>query len=536
MSASPPEVSEQPARLLHSTSIVGGMTLLSRISGLVRDIVFSRAFGASPVMDAFFVAFKIPNLLRRFFSEGAFAQAFVPLLAEYRVKRSRAEMQELLDRVAGTLGAILLAISALGVLGAPLWILLFAPGFVDGDGRYGMATEMLRFTFPYLLFISLTGFSGAVLNTHRRFAVPAFTPVLLNLVLILFAVYAAPHWSRPGLALAVGVFVAGVVQLLFQAPFLLRMGLMPRPRWGWAHEGVRRILRLMLPVMFGSSVAQISILFDTLIASFLAAGSVSWLYYSDRLMEFPLGVFGIALATVILPNLSEQHARASVENFSSMIDWALRLVVVIGVPAALALMVLAEPVLTTIFYGGAFTEMDVRMATASLIAYALGLLGFILVKVLSPAYFARQDTRTPVRIGIGALALNMALNVVFVLVLLRTQWAPAHAGLALATTIAAFANAGMLWRGLIRNGAYRPTHGWPRLLGQVALASLVMVAYLVWARRGDLDWTTWTGMQRALRLAACVVGGLLVYLVACFGVGLRVQQFRVKRSAGTYNS
>jgi len=460
----------------------------------------------------------------------------VPVLAEYRVKHAPDDTRELLDRVSGTLGLVLVLVTLVGVVGAPIWIMLFAPGFVDGDGRYELATAMLRFTFPYLLFISLTGLAGGVLNTYRQFAVPAFTPVLLNLVLIAFASWIAPTLPRPGVGLAIGVFVAGAVQLGFQIPFLRRIGMLPRPRWGWSHAGVRRILRLMLPVLFGSSVAQISILFDTLIASFLAAGSVSWLYYSDRLMEFPLGVFGIALATVILPNLSEQHANASRDAYSAMLDWALRLVVLIGVPAALALMLLAEPLFATIFYGGAFSQADVGMAASSLMAYALGLLGFILVKVLAPAYFARHDTRTPVRIGIRALALNMVLNVILVLLLLRTGWAPPHAGLALATTLAAAANAAMLLAGLLREGVYRPGRGWPALFTRVASANLAMALFLLWARRGGSDWTLLGSLQRVELLAVCVCGGLLVYVAAGWCVGLRIAQFRVQRAGDNYNA
>jgi hypothetical protein len=323
----------EPGRLLKATSVVSSMTLLSRVSGLARDISFAHWFGAGIVMDAFFVAFKIPNLLRRFFAEGAFSQAFVPVISEYKALSSQRETQELLDNVTGTLALVLFGITAVGVAAAPVVIMLFAPGFLGGDGRYEVATAMLRFTFPYLFFISLTALAGGILNTYRRFAVPAFTPVLLNLVLIAFAAWVAPRMEQPAMALALGVFVAGAVQLLFQLPFLVSLKVLPRPRWGWAHEGVRRILKLMLPVMFGSSVAQINLLFDTLIASFLAAGSISWLYYSDRLMEFPLGVCGIAVATVMLPHLSEHHAKAAPEAFSASLDWALRLVVVIAVPA-----------------------------------------------------------------------------------------------------------------------------------------------------------------------------------------------------------
>ena len=516
----------EPGGLLRSTTVVAAMTALSRISGLARDVGFSRWFGASPLMDAFFVAFKIPNLLRRFFAEGAFSAAFVPVFAEYRATRSAGEARELVDRVAGTLGVALFGITAIGVAAAPLLILIFAPGFVDDDGRYELARDMLRLTFPYLLFISLTALAGAILNTYRRFAVPAFTPVLLNVVLIVFAGWVAPRLDNPGLGLAAGVFVAGLVQLLFQLPFLMRLKLLPRPRWGWAYDGVRRILKLMIPVIFGSSVAQINILFDTLIASFLAAGSISWLYYADRLMEFPLGVFGIALATAILPTLSEQHAQASADAFSRTLDWALRLVLIIALPAALGLIVLAEPLLATIFYGGEFTAEDVNMACAALVAYGLGLVGFILVKVLAPGYFARQDTRTPVRIAVYALILNMVLNVVLVVSLVRVEFHAPHAGLALATTIAALFNAGLLYRGLRRRKVYAPQPGWGRLSIQVLVSGLAMVLAVMWLRDWAGDWLSLSVAQRVGALAMCVATGVTVYFASCFLLGLRLAALR----------
>jgi len=516
----------EPRGLLRSTSVVGAMTLLSRFTGLARDIGFSRWFGAGILMDAFFVAFKIPNLLRRFFAEGAFSAAFVPVISEYRATRSEPETRELVDRVAGTLGLLLFVITILGVVAAPVLIVIFAPGFLDDDGRYELAGGMLRLTFPYLFFISLTGLAGAVLNTYRRFAVPAFTPVLLNVVLIGFAGWVAPRLENPGTGLALGVFVAGLVQLLFQLPFLLRLGLLPRPRWGWAHAGVRRIVKLMLPVIFGSSVAQINILFDTLIASFLAAGSISWLYYSDRLMEFPLGVFGIALATVILPTLSEQHARDSTAAFSETLDWALRLVLVIAFPAAVGLIVLAEPLLATIFFGGAFTEFDVAMATASLVAYALGLVGFILVKVLTPGYFARQDTRTPVRIGVISLVTNMVLNVVLVVSLVRAEFYAPHAGLALATTVSALLNAALLFRGLTQSGVYTPQAGWGRLAIRVLVASGAMAGAVIWLRERVGGWLLISLTDRILGLAACVLAGVAVYFGVCYLLGLRVRHLR----------
>ncbi|HSG66696.1 MAG TPA: murein biosynthesis integral membrane protein MurJ, partial [Gammaproteobacteria bacterium] len=318
-----------------------------------------------------------------------------------------------------------------------------------------------------------------------------------------------------------GVFVAGLVQLLLQLPFLSRRGLLPVPRWGWAHAGVRRMLKLMLPVLFGSSVAQISILFDTLIASFLAAGSISWLYYSDRLMEFPLGVFGIAVATVMLPSLSDEHSKESPEAFSAMLDWALRLVLLIALPAAVGLIILAEPLLAAIFYGGVFTATDVTMATASLIAYALGLLGFILVKVLVTGYFARQDTRTPVRIGIAALTLNMVLNLVFVVSLVRAGYAAPHAGLAAATTIAALFNAALLLRGLLRSGVYRAAPGWAAYASRVCVATALMGAAVYWLQLSYGDWLALSFADRGLALTVCVITGVVVYAAACYLGGLR---------------
>lgn len=515
-------------RLFRSTSVVGVMTLLSRITGLARDVAFSAWFGSGPVMDAFTVAFKIPNLLRRFFAEGAFSQAFVPVISEYRTHRSHAETRELISHVTGTLGVGLFAITAVGVVAAPLLILVFAPGFAGEDGRFELAVDMLRFTLPYIFFVSLTALAGSALNAHRRFAVAAFTPVLLNVVMIVFAGWVAPHLERPALGLALGVFAAGVVQLAFQLPFLRRLHLLPRPRLRMQHEGVRRIFKLMVPAVFGSSVAQISILLDTLIASFLIAGSISWLYYSDRLVEFPLGVFGIALATVILPRLSEQHARQSPQHFAATLDWALRLVLVIGTPAALALALLAEPLLATMFLRGEFTQRDVEMAAASLRAYAPGLLGFILVKVLAPGYFARQDTRTPVRVGLQALTLGMALSGVFVLVLLRTEWAPAHAGIAAATACSALLNAALLFSGLRRQGVYRAGPGWRALTWRVIVPCGVMVAALAGALRVAGDWYAMSSLARAGTLAALVAGGAAVYFGACHLVGLRASALRIR--------
>jgi putative peptidoglycan lipid II flippase len=518
-------------RLLTATTVVGFMTVLSRITGLARDIAFSAWFGSSPVMEAFIVAFRIPNLMRRFFAEGAFSQAFVPVISEYRTQKSHAETRELVSHVAGTLGVALFVISAVGVVAAPLFVLAFAPGFVGRDGQLDLAVDMLRFTFPYILFVSLTAFAGSVLNAHGRFAVAAFTPVLLNVVMIVFAGLVGPMLDEPALGLAAGVFAAGVIQLAFQLPFLKRLDLLPRPRVSFRHEGVRRILKLMMPAVFGSSVMQISILLDTLIASFLLAGSVTWLYYSDRLVEFPLGVLGIALATVILPRLSEHHAAKSAQTFSDTLDWALKLVVVIGVPAAVALALLAEPLMATLFLRGEFTQRDVEMAAASLRAYAPGLLGFILVKVLAPGYFARQDTRTPVRVGLQSLALGAVLSGVFVLVLLRTGWAPAHAGIAAATACSALANSALLLAGLRKNGVYRAGPGWVALAWRVAAPSAAMALALIGGQALAGDWFVMSTLERVASLAALVGTGAAVYFLACYLVGLRPSELRLKSVA-----
>lgn len=387
--------------------------MISRLLGFMRDVVFANIFGAGAATDAFFVAFKIPNFLRRLFAEGAFSQAFVPVLTEYRTQRDQAAVRLLIANTTGVLGAILLLLTVVAILGADYLIMLFAPGFIDDQPKFELATDMLQITFPYLFFISLTALAGGILNSYDKFAAPAITPVWLNLILIAGAVGFTAQFEPPIMALAWGVLIAGITQLLFQIPFLLKLGLLPRPRWGWHDSGVRRILRLMIPAIFGSSVAQINLLLDTIIASFLVTGSVSWLYYSDRLVEFPLGIFGIAMATVILPSLSKKHAEADAESFSKMLDWALRWVLLIGTPAAVGLILLAGPMLTTLFNYGEFQVSDVEMSALSLMAYGIGLLGFMLVKVLAPGFYARQDTKTPVRYGIYSMVANMAMNILF---------------------------------------------------------------------------------------------------------------------------
>lgn len=512
------------ARLLKSTAVVGAMTFISRMLGLVRDMVFANAFGAGSGTDAFFVAFKIPNFLRRLFAEGAFSQSFVPVLAEVNTQRGIVEVRRLVADVSGVLASLLLLLTALALLAAPGIVALFAPGFLDEPAKFSLTSEMLRITFPYLLFISLTAMAGGILNTYGRFAVPAFTPVWLNVCMIAATWWAAPLFATPIVALAWGVFAAGVLQLGFQLPFLAQLGLLRWPRWGWSNPDVRRIIRLMLPAIFGSSVVQINLLLDTLIASFLISGSVSWLYYSDRLVEFPLGVFGIALATVILPSLSQKHASADPQAFARTLDWALRWVALIGTAATVGLILLAGPLLTTLFQHGEFNAHDVRMAQLSLMAFATGLPAFILIKVLAPGFYARQDTRTPVRIGIYAMVANMALNLLFVVPMVWAGWQGPHAGLALATALAAWLNAGLLFHRLHRDGVYQAQPGWTRLLVQILLAALLMGGLLWWGL-GELElWTQWDSARRIKQLLLWVPLGAMSYLAVLLLLGVRPRQ------------
>ncbi len=509
-------------KLLKSTLTVGSATIVSRLLGFVRDVVFARYFGADGATDAFFLAFKIPNFMRRLFAEGSFSLAFVPILSEVRSSGDRAALRDLVDHVCGTLLAVLLVITAAGLLAAPAVLSVFAPGWLlQGRPEFWLSAGMLRITFPYILLISLTALSGGILNTYDRFLVPALTPVLLNLSLIAAAVLLSARMEVPVKALAWGVLAAGFAQLLIQVPALMHLGLMPRPRWGWRHSGVRRILRLMIPTLVGSSVAQVNLLVDSVLATFLVSGSVTWLYYSDRLMEFPLGVFGVALSTVILPNLSRKYALQSTAAFSATLDWALRLALIITLPAALGLTVLASPLLITLFQYQAFLPDDVAMTALSLSAYALGLPAFIAVKVLAPGFYARQDTRSPMRFAIISMVSNMVLNLLFVGVLLMWRFKGPHMGLAMASTVAAYLNASMLFRGLRRQGVYRPAPGWSRVLLAVGLASGVMVAALLWQHGTQDQWLLAPATERARMLAKLVIGGSLLYLVALFSAGLR---------------
>ena len=511
--------------LIKSTISVGSMTLLSRALGLLRDIIIARFFSASDAADAFFVAFKIPNFLRRLFAEGAFSLAFVPVLTEYRSNYSMAQTRDLIDRVAGTLGFILLLLSLIGVIASPLLIMVFAAGFIDQPEKFDLTADMLRLTFPYILTISMTAMAGGILNTWKKFAVPAFTPVLLNLSLIASAMWLSPRLDVPITALAWGVLFAGIIQMLFQLPFLYRQGLLPRPRWGWRHDGVQKIIKLMIPALFGSSVAQINLLFDTFIASFLVTGSVSWLYYSDRLLEFPLGVFGIALATVVLPNLSQAHYREGDDSFNKTLHWAIQLTLVIAVPATIGLFILAQPILTTLFQYGAFQYNDSMMAALSLMAYSLGLPAFILIKILASGFYARQDTKTPVRIGIQSMCLNMALNVVFVVTMLQTDFIAPHIGLALATSISAYFNAYRLARELRRDAILGAPESFSEPCLKVLFACTVMGLLIHLMLPQVTLWSEWQWYQRLGELVWLILPAILCYTLMLWIMGFRRHHF-----------
>lgn len=517
-------------RIFKSTMVTGIATLVSRITGLVREIVYAVMFGAGSFMDAWLVAFKIPNFLRRLFAEGSFSQAFVPVISEYKHKRAPDEVRQLVDEVAGTFGVLLFCVTAIGVVAAPLIILAFAPAWHDEPDQWHAASSMLRWTFPYLFFISLSALFSGVLNSYNRFALPAYTQVIMNVVMIIVTVWIAPHAPNPGIALAMGVFASGLLQLGFQIPAVVKLGLFRRPRWKPAADGVRRIGRLMLPGIFGSSVAQVSLLLDTQIASLISAG-VSWLYFADRLMEFPLGVFSIALATVILPSLSRHHASDSMAHFTGTLDWALRLVILLVSPAAVAMLVFAGPLTATTFGYGKFDAHDVQMASYALMAYSWGLLGFSLVKVLAPGYFARQDTKTPVRVGLIALGVNMALNVGVALPAVKLGFAYPHILIATSTCVSAAVNSTLLWRGLARQGVYQARPGWGALIARVVLANGAMAALLVWLG-GSLDsWLALSPVARSGRLAMCIAAGAATYFAVLLLSGMRMRHVRNEAGA-----
>ena len=511
--------------LLKALATISSMTLVSRILGFVRDAVIARGFGAGLYTDAFFVAFRLPNLLRRLFAEGAFAQAFVPILGEYRNVRTPEETRSLVDHVASVLAVTLIVVSAFGMIAAPLIVYVTAPGFVAESDKFAVTVQLLRITFPYILFISLTSLAGGVLNTWSRFSVPAFTPTLLNVSFIVFALWLAPYFDPPVLALAWAVSVGGLLQLGFQLPFLARIGMLPRFRFDLKDPGVWRILKLMGPAVFGVSIGQISLLINTIFASFLVTGSVSWLYYADRLMEFPTGLLGVALGTILLPSLTRSFADKTGAEYSKLLDWGLRLTVMLALPCALALAMLAVPLIATLFHHGAFAEHDVMMTRNALMAYSVGLLGLILVKVLAPGFYARQNIRTPVKIAVITLLATQLLNPVFIFVLKLE-----HAGLALAISLGACLNAGLLYYKLRSQDIFRPQPGWAIFLMKVSLALVAMGAILWWAMGEDAPWLAASVWWRIGRLSMLVTVGAAIYFGSLWLLGFRLRDFAKRGS------
>lgn len=501
--------------LLKSTSVVISMTMISRVFGFIRDIVLAAIFGAGLQFDAFVAAFKIPNFMRRLFAEGSFSQAFVPVLSEYQKQQPPEEVHRFVNAMVGTLGIALLVATVIGVACSPWIIRLFSPGFVSTPERFNLAVTMLRVTFPYLMLISLTAFSGAILNTYSRFWVAAFTPVFLNIVMIGAAFWLAPYFSVPIIGLAWGVFIAGLVQLFFQVPFLRQLNMMPRPSVNFRDKGVRRVLKLMVPALFGVSVGQINLLVDSIFASLLVIGSPSWLYYSDRLMEFPLGVFGVAISTVILPHLSRHHAMQSRESFALTIDWALRAVLLVGLPAALMMATLAGPMLSTLFQHRTFSGYDVVMASKSLAAFAIGITPFMLVKILASGFYARQDMRTPVRIGVVAMVTNTLLNCALI-------WPLKHAGIAMATSLAAIVNAGCLFYFLRQRDFYQPRDGWKVFFFRLFVSNLVLAVFLATMVGETALWISQPTIWRIEHLAFLLVSGGVIYFAALWVSGVRL--------------
>ncbi|EOV9520971.1 murein biosynthesis integral membrane protein MurJ [Vibrio parahaemolyticus] len=513
-------------RLLKSGMIVSAMTFISRVLGLVRDVVVANLMGAGASADVFFFANKIPNFLRRLFAEGAFSQAFVPVLTENHAQGDMDKTRELIARAAGTLGVIVSIVTVLGVLGSGVVTALFGFGwFLDwmhggpAAEKFELASLMLKITFPYLWFITFVALSGAILNTLGKFAVSSFTPVFLNVMIILAAWFISPQMSQPEIGLAIGVFLGGLVQFLFQIPFLIKAGVMVKPKWGGRDPGVVKIRTLMIPALFGVSVSQINLLFDTFIASFLQTGSISWLYYSDRLLEFPLGLFGIAIATVILPALSRKHVDSQSEGFAHTMDWGVRMVTLLGIPAMLGLMALAKPMLMVLFMRGEFSPQDVHQASLSLLAYASGLLNFMLIKVLAPGYYSRQDTKTPVKYGIIAMVTNMVFNAIF-------AYFYGYVGLAIATALSAFVNMALLYRGLHIAGVYQITKRTVFFIVRLVVAGAAMVAAILWQLEDMSVWLEWSFAHRSGMLGTLIGLGAAVYLAVLFLTGVRLKDLK----------
>ena len=504
--------------LLKSLAAVSSMTMISRVLGFVRDTIVARMFGAGMATDAFFVAFKLPNLLRRIFAEGAFSQAFVPILAEYKTQKGEEATRTFIAYVSGLLTLVLALVTALGILAAPWVIWITAPGFADTPEKFDLTTALLRVTFPYILLISLASLAGAILNTWNRFSVPAFVPTLLNVSMIVFSLFLTPYFDPPVMALGWAVLAGGLAQLLYQLPHLKKIGMLVLPRLNLRDSGVWRVLKQMGPAILGVSVSQISLIINTIFASFLAAGSVSWMYYADRLMELPSGVLGVALGTILLPSLAKTYASDDRHEYSRLMDWGLRLCFLLVLPCALALALIAEPLTVSLFQYGKFSANDALMTQRALIAYAVGLLGIILVKVLAPGFYARQNIRTPVKIALFTLVSTQAMNLVFIGPL-------KHAGLALAISLAACLNAGLLYWQLRKHDLFEPQPGWAKFLGKLVLAVLVMSAVLLGLMHFMPAWDLGGMPLRLARLGVLVVAGVVAYFGMLALLGFRLRDF-----------
>ena len=525
-----PAATPKPARkagLLRSTSVFSAMTLLSRIAGFVRDNLQARMFGSSAAMDAFVIAYRIPNYLRRIFAEGSMQMAFVPVLNEIRERGDQAALKEFIDRMAGALFAVVFVVSGIGILAAPVIAAIFAPGSVDEPEKFALIAQMLRITFPYLLFISMMALVASVLNSFGKFALPAVTPVLHNLVMIVAMVWLADHFEVKAKALAWGVLIAGILQLIVLWPALGRLGLRPTLKPGFRHPEVRRVAKLMVPTLFSSSVAQLNLLVGTIFASYLVTGSQVWLYLSDRLVEFPLGLFGVAIGTVILPHLSRRHAAADADGYQAALDWGIRLALLAGIPAGLGLFLMSEPLTAVVYQGNKFTPHDTRMASISLAAMSLGVPAFMLSKVLSPAFYARQDTKTPMRAAIWTVFANVAMTIAFTLPLLIYKIEGAHGGIALATGLAGIFNAWLLWRYLRRDGLLQLQPGWGMHLARIGAGCVAMTAVVLALNARIGDWTAMSDpWRRAALLLAVIAAGAAAYGLTLIAMGLRPRHLR----------
>ena len=530
--------------LLRGLLSFSSMTMVSRVLGLVRDIAMSHVFGASGATDAFVIAFRIPNFMRRLFAEGSFSIAFVPVFTEVKETRSHADLKELTTRVAGTLGGVLLVITALGLIFAPQVATVFEPGALKDPQQLDLTADLLRLTFPFLLFVSLTALAGGILNSFHRFALPAVTPVILNVCMIAGALWLSPYLRVPIESLGWAVLIAGILQLLFLLPSVRGLDLLSLPRWGWNHPGVRRIMRLMLPTLFSSSISQLNLLLDTIVLSLLVTRSQTWIYQATRFLELPLGVFGVALGTVILPTLSRYFVLQDYRGFSRVLDWGLRNTLLIAVPSTLALMLLAEPIVATFFQNGRYTAFDSHMTALAIVGMGFSVPAIAMQRTLLPAFYSRQDTKTPVRAGVVALISNMVFNFALI-ALLFELWAPPalkslpwlqgiarqpglHVGLAFASSFSNWLNCAQLWHYLKKAGVYQHEPGWARHWWRLGFACAVMTVVLA-ACLWLWPWPAWTQMRilsRAGHLAAVVTVGGAAFLAGLFAAGFRMRDLR----------